>query len=921
VGRVLDAQSRAPIAGVTVRLLHFPHTTISARDGRFVLGAVPPGERTLRAEQIGYQPLLLEGLVVRAARATAVELVMTTTALNLPGVVVRADRARLIEPEVSATHEVILSREIRELPIDRLSEIIELTTGVSDGHFRGGRVGQEVYVIDGLTLKNQFEASTQGFGLELAPTSLDEIDVLTGGYGAAFGSALSGVVSYATRRGNSERWEPRIGFNTDHWAPASMFRGFSGLSASLSGPLPLLGRGATLFADVLAQGMFDADPRAAGLTCVRPEHAEPALADAIRSLRSDPSTAHLVCPFTAHSLPHQRGDKLIAFARIDRPLGRELHLTGTVLRNRFQRQLYTSEFKFNPEHQLGQRTLGTLANLSVEWLRQRQGSARSLVGRVALLRLDRYLGVLDPAALHDRFELAGFGPASFEFLGEDFVRRPIDQQLGARGAVPGYRQPGGTGSPFGPAGAGIFFTSGTPTIANWTRSDLLAVDLVSAFFGASGSALRAGASAKLYRVETYERAFAHLAGSIPNYARFFPGTYSGFAEADIETDDGMRFQFGVRVDAFHSGIDVRFERADFTSPIVETGWKWSLLPRIGAAFPIPGTERRSAVRFNFSRVTQPPDFQYFLDSTLGDSLRTDIRRQGNPDLAFERGSTYEAGLSHLFNDQLALGITVFRKNLEQLVTGSVRPGELGTSGQFSTSDFGSVRGLELALRAQWASGSVRAGWAIQKATGLTSGLDTDSAIAADPALTEYPLAFDRRHAFDLALMLGRAGGAATRWSAALAANAQSGYPVLRFDSARVQVRAAAGHLPWTWSADLRASWDLGSFAWCGTCRWRVLADGRNVFNRRNVIALRRETGAVAPTVGQVESLAAAAGNLSEPIPRESPIYSRLIDLDRDGFITAAEFRTARFAAALDRLDPSLFYGEARQLRLGIEVTF
>ena len=109
--------------------------------------------------------------------------------------------------------------------------------------------------------------------------------------------------------------------------------------------------------------------------------------------------------------------------------------------------------------------------------------------------------------------------------------------------------------------------------------------------------------------------------------------------------------------------------------------------------------------------------------------------------------------------------------------------------------------------------------------------------------------------------------------------------------------------------------------WCGSCRWRALADGRNIFNRKNVIALRRENNSLAPTLGQVETLGRSGPDLSEPIPRESPSYSRLIDFNGDGMISNAEFRTARFAAALDRFDPSLYYGEARQLRLGVEVVF
>jgi hypothetical protein len=67
----------------------------------------------------------------------------------------------------------------------------------------------------------------------------------------------------------------------------------------------------------------------------------------------------------------------------------------------------------------------------------------------------------------------------------------------------------------------------------------------------------------------------------------------------------------------------------------------------------------------------------------------------------------------------------------------------------------------------------------------------------------------------------------------------------------------------------------------------------------------------------------SADDLSDsgPIPRESPAYSALIDLDSNGLITADELRTGRIAASLDRNDPSLYFGEALSLRLGLELEF
>jgi hypothetical protein len=910
IGRVVDAQSGLPLVSADIRVQRLPHRTTTGADGRFVLGAVPPGERDIRIEQLGYKPMIITRLAVRAGAATEVRVALDASPVDVAPVIVRADRQRLIEPEVSATHEVVVGREIRELPVDRIEEVLELTTGVSGGHFRGGRIGQEVYVIDGIELKNQFEASRQGFGLELSPSSLEEVDVLTGGFGAEFGSALSGVVSYTTRRGNPELWESRVSVTTDHWAPASIFRGFTGLSLSSGGPLSFLGSGTTLFADVLLQGMLDADVRARGLTCLTEEDAGDDLAAAIRALRSDPGTAPLYCPFSSGMIPNQRGDKLIAFARLDKPLSANWNTTFSVLRNRAQRELYTSEFKYNPTHQLGQRLTGTLVNLSAERLHQAPSGSSSFTMRSAVMRLDRYLGALDPNTF-DGFEIAGFRPAGFKFIGEEFARRDVIEQIQLGSAIPGYIAPsGGANSPFGTAGVGIFFTEGTPTIANWSRSDVFSGDLAYARFLPSGSTLRTGAAGKLYRVETYERTNAHMTGSLPNYARFYPATIATYGEVDWQTDDNMHFQFGVRLEAFRSGIDFQADRVDFLSPVIESSWKLNVMPRVGAAFPIPGTQGRSGIRFNFGRVAQPPDFRYFLDSTIGDSLRTDIRRQGNPNLAFEKGNSYEVGVSQLFGEHLSVNATAFRKTLENVVSGNLQLGELGSTGRFSAGDFGTVRGVEVTARARWTGFSMRAGWALQKATGVSSGLENDTIQGGDnPAKTEFPLAFDRRHSADFALFLGRGAGSDAPWSVALTGSVQSGYPL------------GEGRLPWTHTADLRASWDFARALACDRCRWRVVFDGRNVLGSKNILALRSETGALAPTLQRIQQLANAAPAITAAIPRESPAYVPLLDANRDGVITPQEANAARFAAALDRFDPTLFIGEGRQIRLGVEIAF
>ncbi|MBR9988669.1 MAG: TonB-dependent receptor [Gemmatimonadetes bacterium] len=917
IGRVVDATTGEGIEAVTIEVTGTSLRGLSGADGRFIIGSVPPGERTLRIDHLGYKPQVLEGIIVRTGRTQELRIELTTAPVAVAGVIVQAERVRLIEPDVSASHDIIVSRELRALPVDRLEQAVELTPGVSGGHFRGGRVGQEVHVVDGMELKNQFEASSQGVGIELSPSALEEIEVITGGFGAQYGSALSGVVSYVTRRGSADAWESRASVLTDEWAPESMFSGFTGLSVSAGGPLSFLGGGATLFVDVLAQGMIDSEPRARGLTCLREEDVEADLAAEIASVRA--GAASLLCPYESSMLPHQRGDKFIGFARLDRQIAPNLRFYSTFVRNRVQRELYTSEFRYNPDVQLGQRTLGTLGTLNLDWSRNTPSRAYHMSGRVGLMRLDRYLGAVEPATF-DGTRVGGFGFGTFRFLGEDLVRSDIEEQLAAPQPVPGYVEPGGSiGSPYGLAGTGIYFTEGTPHIANWATTDMLSIDLVSEVLGLSGSSMRGGLSTKLYGVESYERTLSHLTGSLPNFARFYPATLSGFSEARIAITDEMTMNVGIRVDAFRSGIDFRANREDFLSPVIDAKWNLSLNPRFGVAMPVPGTNNTAALRFNYGYVSQPPDFRFFLDTTVGDSLRTDIRRQGNPAMSFERGKSFEFGVSSLLGQNAGGSLTLFRKELSHLVTGVMRVGANGEP-LFSTDDEGSVQGLELAMRARWSSLSFRASWALQKAVGVASGTDSDSILTGDRRFLEYPLAFDRRHSIDLAMFYGRAAGAESGWSAALTSSIQSGYPVDRIAAAGAGEDLRATYLPWTSTIDMRLSRDLGRLPGCDGCAWRVVADGRNLLGRENVIAVRRDTGGLGPTLGAVRALADAMPAPAD-IPAESPLYSAGIDLDGNGIITQNEFRLARTAAALSRFDPSLYFGEPRQLRLGIELAF
>jgi hypothetical protein len=148
----------------------------------------------------------------------------------------------LLTPDVTASRQVVSRDELQAAPVQDIAQLLELRTGVSDGHFRGGRVGQESYVIDGVDVKDQFAASRTGIAFQLAPSAVQEMNVFTSGFSADQPSAVSGVVTLVSRSGPTDRWFGRFEGVTDEAAPASLSRGYVRLGGTAGrcsgGPRP-----------------------------------------------------------------------------------------------------------------------------------------------------------------------------------------------------------------------------------------------------------------------------------------------------------------------------------------------------------------------------------------------------------------------------------------------------------------------------------------------------------------------------------------------------------------------------------------------------------------------------------------------------------------------------------------------------------
>jgi hypothetical protein len=195
---------------------------------------------------------------------------------------------------------------------------------------------------------------------------------------------------------------------------------------------------------------------------------------------------------------------------------------------------------------------------------------------------------------------------------------------------------------------------------------------------------------------------------------------------------------------------------------------------------------------------------------------------------------------------------------------------------------------------------------------------------------EFPLDYDRRHTVTA---IGRARvpeGAGPRvlgvrplggLEAAAIVRVASGLPytVTDLSDDTEAVLPNSGRLPWASSVDLLLRRPIR----LGGARGGVYLDMRNLLDRRNIVAVRRDTGRPEAPESAVTLMAEAAyAAHPEAIPFESARYRAGADLNHDGYVAGREELFPLYlAAARDYTQPVFAYGPPRLARLGVELLF
>lgn len=892
-GHVRQRDRAVPIPGAQVGL-----------DGRWVaetdsggfyrMREVRSGWHLVLVRAIGFETVRRDSVLVRAGQVSVVNFTIDVYTIDRP-VVVEAYADSILDPAMVATVQRIGGEELRRFPITTLDEAVALSAGAVGESYRGGRLGQQAFVLDGLGVKNQLDASTGPLGIRLPPDVLTEAALATNGFSARYGQAISGLINVVTKDGG-DRWSGRTAFESDRllWGGADL--GLDRAVASVDGPL---GGGAGLVAALDAEGRLDADPVNA-----------PPPPD-VRDPRSDNPVL----------LPHNSGERYDAAAKLRVPLGggpgsaRTLRLFA--LRSADQRLLFDPAYKYDTQWAPARRVTGNLFSAHL----QHATNTFTADARAGYFTREFMRGTL---AEQPAYRFGGSTGRSFRFVGEDLAR--AQDTLAARAPIAGLEAPNlSDRSPWGvPA---FFRAGGSNGELAWNRYRELRGQLDFSIGGPRAD-LYFGAELSHQQVRTFQRALGYLAvgDSVPppTASAFAPTSAAGYVEGQAHGDDFV-VTFGLRYDQFDPGSGV---------PGAAVGARRSINPRFGFSTVLKG----ATLVVSWGRFSQAPDFQYLVDAAFDDTLRTGRFRRGNPNLGFEQATQYEFSLRTRPSPNTTLRVNVFNKLLDGLVA-SVPLGVEPDSTIFGNLDFGNVKGAELiferVLTGWW---GVRVAYTLQQAQATATNafqlvrrirLDP-SGDTIDPARVQFPLDYDRRHGVTVIGQARIPAGVGPRLAgiqpfagleAATIVRASSGLPFTRTNAAGDTLIGLPNswRLPPLLTVDLLLRRPLRAAGWEGS----IYLDVRNLLNRRNVEAVRRDNGE--PGMGE-PALAALAEQAyqahPEPIPYESPRYRAYADQNGDGLIQGhAELYPLFLAAARDYAQPLFSFGPPRMFRLGVELLF
>ena len=746
-GRVIDDKTGDPIIGATVMIEGTYLGGVADADGYYAINNVPPGTYRLVFSAVGYQKTIVEKILVKIDLTTPLDVKLKNAGITLDKEVVITSDRPLVQKDLTSTSVTISSEDIKMMPVENVSQIVNLQAGVIDGHFRGGRSNDVAYLIDGVAVTDPFNG---GFNIEVENTSIRQMEVITGTFNAEYGQALSGVVNIVTE-GGSNKFRTDVSGYIGNFVTGntSIFRNLDkidriaqkNIQLTVSGPVSpvqnlyffLTGRYFDNIGHLYGKRVYN-------VTDDVPFYPNPADKSFWIPRNTGDGAYVSMNPYTKYSFNGKLTYALPSVA-----------VTYSIFWDKTQSKGYDHGFSWTPD--------GVVTNYGEDWIQN--------------LQFTNYLSQTTSQTL--KFSVNNYH--FYGYLYEDpFDPRYVSPRQGIAVSNYTFRSGGNQG--------GRYDRTTRSYIGQYAFSSQVSKE----------HKIGLGFEARLHDIYNHGWDLVNLTdgqtdtlgnviftpgypavgtmsdqGSNIEYSRK-PVEMSAYIQDKMEYDI-MIINAGIRFDYFNSKGRMPADKQNPTrnpnfpgaDQWVDAEAKWQVSPRLGASFPITD---RGIIRFSYGHFFKIPSFENLYQNPdfivrPGNSLNTIV---GNPDLNAEKNVIYEIGLQQALMADISLNMSLYYRDIRNwLGMEIVNTYEGFKYARFINRDYANVRGLVIVLDKRFSNYfSAKLDYTYQIAEGNSSDPyavynknQTNPPI--EESKTVVPLSWDQRQTLNLSLNVGVPG--------------------------------------------------------------------------------------------------------------------------------------------------------------------
>ena len=214
-GRIFDDETGETMPYTNVFVSGSNIGTMAFTDGFYIMKGLRPGTYTVKASYISYG-VGSQTVTLGPGEVVNLDFHLEVQAIMAEPLIIAAERA-LIEVERTGSAHYLTSESMGAMALDQVVDMIAMQPGVTmqdnEIHIRGGRADDTMFVVDGMNVNDPLAGG--GYGYNIDPSIINEVEVLTGGFNAEYGQAVSGVVNVSTKEG-SDRVEGNFSFKRDY---------------------------------------------------------------------------------------------------------------------------------------------------------------------------------------------------------------------------------------------------------------------------------------------------------------------------------------------------------------------------------------------------------------------------------------------------------------------------------------------------------------------------------------------------------------------------------------------------------------------------------------------------------------------------------------------------------------------------------